>query len=79
MLQYFCGISKVHIRKGTWGAFNMLFNVEVEANKSEVHLNYPVDIKRRKRLGSSQEIKFQGPEETKRRVEKEVNQVDRNK
>ena len=57
----------------------MLINVEVEANKPEVHLNYPVDIKRRKRLGSSQEIKFQGPEEAKRRVKKEVNQVDRNK
>ena len=57
----------------------MLINIEVEASKSEVHLNYPVDIKRRKRLGSSQEIKFQGPEETKRRVKKEVNQVDRNK
>ena len=79
MLQYFSGISKVRIRKGTWGASNTLINVEVEANKSEVHLNYLVDIKRRKRLGSSQEIKFQGPEETKRRVKKEVNQVDRNK
>ena len=32
---------------------------------------------KKKRLGSSQEIKFQGPEETKRRVKKEVNQVDR--
>ena len=30
-------------------------------------------------LESSQEIKFQGPEETKRKVKKEVNQVDRNK
>ena len=60
-------------------ASNMLINVEVEARKSEVHLNYPVGIKRRKRLGSSQEIKFQGSEETKRRVKKEVNQVDRNK
>ena len=57
----------------------MLINVEVEASKSEVHLNYAVDIKRRKRLGSSQEIKFQGPEEIKRRVKKEVDQVDRNK
>ena len=56
----------------------MLINVEVEAIKSEVHLNYPADIKRRKSLGSSQEIKFQGPEDTKRRVKKEVNQVDRN-
>ena len=36
----------------------MLINVEVEAIESEVHLNYPVD--------------------TKRRVKKEVNQVDRN-
>ena len=61
------------------GALNTLINVEVEAIKSEVHLNYPVDIKRRKRLGSSQEIKFQGPEETKRRVKKKINQVDRNK
>ena len=34
---------------------------------------------KKRRLGSSQEIKFQGPEDTKRRVEKEVNQVDRNK
>ena len=25
----------------------MLINIEVEASKSEVHLNYPVDIKRR--------------------------------
>ena len=56
----------------------MLINVEVEASKSEVHLNYPVDIKRRKRLGSSQEIKFQGQDETKRRVKKDANQVDRN-
>ena len=32
---------------------------------------------KKKRLGSSQEIKFQCPEETKRRVKKEVNQVDR--
>ena len=61
------------------GASNTLINIEVEAIKSEVHLNYPVDIKRRKRLGSSQEVKFQGSEETKRRVKKEVNQVDRNK
>ena len=28
-------------------------------------------------LGSSPEIKFHGPEEAKRRVKKEVNQVDR--
>ena len=56
----------------------MLINIEVEASKSEVHLNYPVDIKRRKRLGSSQEIKFQDPEETKRRVKKKINQVERN-
>ena len=61
------------------GASNMLINVEVKAIKSEVHLNYPIDIKRGKRLGSSQEIKFQGPEETKRRVKKKINQVDRNK
>ena len=33
---------------------------------------------KKKGLGSSQEIKFQGPEETKRRV-KEVNQVDSDK
>ena len=59
------------------GASNMLINIKVEASKSEVHLNYPVDIKRRKRLGSSQEIKFQCPEETKRRVKKKINQVDR--
>ena len=32
---------------------------------------------KKKRLGSSQETKFQGPEETKRRVKKGVNQVDR--
>ena len=32
---------------------------------------------KKKRWGSSKEIKFQGPEETKRRVKKEVNQVDR--
>ena len=56
----------------------MLINIEVEAIKSEVHLNYPVDIKRRKRLGSSQEIMFQGPEETKRRVKKIFNKVDIN-
>ena len=55
----------------------MLINIEVEACKSEVHLNYPVDIKKRKRLGSSQEIKFQGPEEAKRRVKKKIDQVDR--
>ena len=30
------------------GASNTLSDVEVEASKSEVHLNYPVDIKRRK-------------------------------
>ena len=56
----------------------MLINIEVEAIKSEVHLNYLVDIKRRKTLGSNQEIKFQGPEETKRRVKKTINQVDIN-
>ena len=44
------------------GASNTLINVESEPNKSEVHLNCPVDINREK-LGSSQEIKFQGPEE----------------
>ena len=33
---------------------------------------------KKRRSGSSQEIKFQGPEDTKRRVKKEVNQVDRN-
>ena len=54
-------------------ASNTLINIEVEAIKSEAHLNYPVDKK--KRSGSSQEIKFQGPEDTKRRVKKEVNQV----
>ena len=57
----------------------MLINVEVEAIKSEVYLNCPVEIKRRKRLGSRQEIKFQGPEETKRRVKKKFNQVGSNK
>ena len=54
------------------GASNTLINVEVEASKAEVHLNYHVDIKRRIRLGSSQEIKFQGPEESKRRVKEEL-------
>ena len=29
-------------------------------------------------IGSSHEIKFQDPEEAKRRVEKKINQVDRN-
>ena len=79
MFQYFCGIPKVHVRKRDLAASNTLINVEVEANKSEDNLNYPVDIKRRNRLGSHQVIKFQGPEETKRRVKKEVKQVDRNK
>ena len=30
-----------------------------------------------KKVGSSQEIKFQGPEEAKRRVKKKFNQVDK--
>ena len=60
-------------------AFNTLMNVEVEAIKSEVHLNFPVGTREKERRSvSSQEIKFQGPEDTKRRVKKEVNQVDRN-
>ena len=58
-------------------ASNTLINVEVEAIKSEVHLNYPVDTREEEKVRSSQEIKFQGPEDTKRRVKKEVNQVDR--
>ena len=56
----------------------MLINVEVEAIMSEVHLNYPVDTREEEKVAISQETKFQGPEETKRRVKKEVNQVDRN-
>ena len=32
---------------------------------------------KKRRSGLSEEIKFQGPEDTKRRVKKEVNQVDR--
>ena len=51
----------------------MLINIEVEAIKSEVHLNYPFDTRKEEKV-----LKFQGPEETKRRVRKEVNQVDRN-
>ena len=54
----------------------MLIIIDIEANKSEVHLNCPVDIKRKK-VGSSQEIKFQGPEEAKRRVKKKFKQVDK--
>ena len=54
---------------------NTLINVEVEAIKSEVHLNYPVDTREEEKV---QEIKFQGPKDTKRRIKKEVNQVYRN-
>ena len=43
----------------------MLIDIEVEAIKPEVHLNCPVDIKRRKSWDQSQEIKFQDPEEAK--------------
>ena len=32
----------------------------------------------RKKLGSSREIKFQGPEEAKKRIKKEFNKVDSN-
>ena len=55
----------------------MLINIEVEEIMPEVHLNYPVDIMKKKRLGSSQEIKFQCPEEAKRRVKKGLTKLRR--
>ena len=55
----------------------MLINVEVEAIKSEVHLNYPVDTREEEKIRIKSRITFHGPEDTKRRVKKEANQVDR--
>ena len=47
MLQFFVVFLKCTLEKGL-GCFQHV-KVEVEAIKSEVHLNCPVDIKRRKR------------------------------
>ena len=57
----------------------MLINVEVGNQVQKFTSTILLTQEKKKRLGSSQETKFQGPEETKRRVKKEVNQVDRYK
>ena len=56
----------------------MLINIEVEAIKSEVHLNYPFDTREEEKVRIKSRNQVSRSEDTKRRVKKEVNQVDRN-
>ena len=56
----------------------MLINIDVEAIKSEVDLNYPVDTREEEKVRIKSRNQVSKPEDTKRRVKKEVNQVDRN-
>ena len=57
----------------------MLINVEVEATSQKFTSTVLLTSQKKKVQGSSQEIKFQGPEEAKRRVKKKFIQVKKGK
>ena len=65
-------------KKRDLGASNMLINVEVEANKSEVHLNSPLDTSREKGwIKSRNQVSRSRRSQEKSQVKKKIKQVDR--